>query len=97
MRKLAFIGAILVTGCSHTPWDYSAQNARISNCYYGATPSDISACLAREEIDDPVYPTAFKPGQGAFCSPDLNKAQCRSALETANKPLDPTLGSLAEH
>ena len=79
----------LLSGCSHLPWDYTAQNTRIAACYHGATPDDVTACLAREDIKDPVYPVAFKPGSGAFCSPDLDHKDCRRFLETANEPTLP--------
>lgn len=49
----------------------------------------VAACLGREDIIDPVYPVAFKSGNGAFCSPDLDKKECRQFLETANEPRAP--------
>ncbi|MEM6557299.1 MAG: hypothetical protein AAF642_15570 [Pseudomonadota bacterium] len=49
----------------------------------------VTACRGREDIIDPVYPVAFKPGTGAFCSPDLDKKECREFLETVNEPRAP--------
>lgn len=91
MRRCVLAPALFLplAGCSHFPWDYGAQNSRIAACYHGATPDDVTACLAREDITDPVYPVAFKPGDGAFCSPDLDRKECRDFLETANEPTLP--------
>jgi hypothetical protein len=94
MRILALLALSSVAACSHLPWDYPAQEARISACYHSPTPDGVTECLAREEIKDPAYPTTFKPGSGAFCSPDLDARECRSFLETANTPQDPSLDSL---
>ena len=93
MRILALLALVGLAGCAHVPWDYPAHKARISACYHSATPDGVTECLAREEIKDPVYSAVFKPGSGAFCSPDLDARECRSFLETANTPQDPNAGS----
>ena len=53
----------------------------------------VAACRGREDIIGPVNPVAFKPGTGAFCSPDLDKKadkkECREFLETVNEPRVP--------
>ena len=91
MKCSVLVIAILLplAGCTHFPWDYTAQNSRIAACYHGGTPDDVTACLGREDIEDPVYPVAFKPGNGAFCSPDLDHKECRESLENANAPTLP--------
>lgn len=88
MRSFA-LGLVFImplAGCTSFPWDYDAQNSRIAACYYGATPDDVTSCLGRENLVDPAYPVAFKPGGGAFCSPDLDKKECRAFLESADEP-----------
>ncbi len=91
MRRgvIALTMLLPLIGCANFPWDYTAQNSRIAACYQGATPDDVTACLGREDFVDPVYPVAFKPGSGAFCSPDLDKKECRQFLESANEPSAP--------
>lgn len=86
---LALLVLFPLVGCTHFPWDYGSQNTRIAACYHGVTPDDVTACLGRENIKDPVYPVAFKPGGGAFCSPDLDYKECREFLETVNEPTIP--------
>ena len=93
---LALLVLFGVAGCQHVPWDYAVQGARVSACYHGVTPDDVTTCLAREDIADPVYPAAFKPGYGAFCSPDPDAKECRAHLETANTPRDPNLAAHPE-
>jgi len=81
-------GLLTLSGCQIAPWDYAAQNDEIAACYSSATPDGVTECLAREDTKDPVYPITYKPGNGAFCTPDLDKKACRAVLESANKPSD---------
>lgn len=81
-----FLGPIALCGCSLTPVDYDVQRASIATCYYGVTPDDVKACLYRKKRKDPAYLMAFQPGNGAFCSPDLDARECRDFLESANEP-----------
>lgn len=88
-RAALTLGLLILGGCAHVPFDYSEFNARVSACYFGATPDDVRACLDRQDSKDPAYPMVFAPGGGAFCSPDLNKRECRDYLESANEPSIP--------
>ncbi|MEO1553933.1 MAG: hypothetical protein AAFR82_08345 [Pseudomonadota bacterium] len=92
MQRCALAVLILfpLVGCTHFPWDYEAQKTQVTACYHGVTPDDVTACLAREQIEDPAYPLAFKPGGGAFCSPDLDYKDCRVFLESLNEPTLPS-------
>lgn len=85
-----WIGLLALSGCQSVPWDPAAHDSRVSACYQAATPDDVTTCLDREDVNDPVYPVAFKPGNGAFCSPDLDRKDCREFLESANEPSLPS-------
>ena len=88
-RAALIIGLFALGGCSQVPFDYSAFHSSVNACYFGVTPDDIRACLERANTGDPAYPMTFEPGYGAFCSPDLDKGECRDFLESANEPSVP--------
>ena len=90
-RRAALVsGLFFIGGCTHVPFDYSAFNSNVNACYFGVTPDDVRVCLDRVKSKDPAYPMTFEPGNGAFCSPDLNKRECRDFLESANEPFVPS-------